>query len=497
MSTGPVNQETAPAMARWRRWAERVWSSPTANTWMSLFSRSASLVLVLPLILRKFSEAEAGVWFVFSAVLAVQGVIGFGFSPSFARLLAYARAGAEVEDMRDLRANRPLQGSPGINWTAIDRLMSCMIRVFAGLGAISLVLMASVGTWAVWRPISLTGHAWAVWAAWGAMAAGASLGFWTALYTAVLQGMDRLTDWRRAETVLSLGSITSAFLVLLAGGGILAVTLTFQAWGVTGLLTYRRLCRRALAGRFEQLGRRTFERVVFGVVWNSAWKSGLTSILTYGLVQSTGVIQAQTGTPAATATYNFMLRVVTVIAQVVQAPFLTKMPELARLRALGDLARQRALIRRGIRLTHWSIALAVAGVAVGMPLGLKWIGSRSVVFDPILWSFFATNLFFERHGGMLHQIRNLTNQPMEHIGMVGYFGCNVTLMLLLHATFGMYTFPLAMLGTQLIFAVWFNGAIAYSVLEQRAWEFERDLSFPPFLAVMATVLVLVWTAAPN
>lgn len=464
---------------------------------MSLFSRSASLVLVLPLILRRFSEAEAGVWFVFSAVLAVQGVLGFGFSPSFARLLAYARAGAEVEAMRDLRANRAATAAAGIRWNAIDRLVSCMSRVFAGLAAISLVAMATLGTWAVWRPISLTGHLWPVWAAWGAMSLGASLGFWTAQYTAILQGMDRLTDWRRAETALSLGSIGSAFVVLLLGGGILAVTLTFQVWGLTGMLVYRALARRALGERWTELGRRPFEPVVFGVVWTSAWKTGLTSILTYGLIQSTGVIQAQTGTPAATATYNFMLRVVTVITQVVQAPFLTKMPELARLRALGDLVRQRALIRRGMLLTHWSIALVVIAGALLMPPGLRWIGSRSVEFDPILWALFAVNLFFERHGGMLHQIRNLTNQPMEHIGMLGYFACMVTLMLLLHTAFGMYAFPLSMLGTQLLFGIWFNSAIAYSVLEQRVWQFEKTLSFPPFLVVMSAALLLVWMAPPS
>jgi hypothetical protein len=450
-------------------------------------------MLVLPLVLGKFSDAEAAVWFVFSAVLAVQGIIGFGFSPSFARLLSYARAGASVEQMADLRDARGLATSGETNWTSVGRLLACMGRIFAALTVASALLMATVGSWAVWKPIAATGHSFQAWFAWGVIVAGSSLSFWVTHYVSILQGMNRLAEWRRWETVLSLGSIFSAFFVLLAGGKLLGIALAYQAWTIVGLVLYRAICQPVLAPVRSGPAHR-WERSVFAVAWNSAWKSGLTNILTFGLVQSTGIIQAQFGSPGSTATYNFMLRLVTLISQVAQAPFLSKLPELARLRALGDLAAQRQLLTRGMRLTHWSVVAAVAAVAIAMPLGLELIKSKSVTFDPILWVFFGTNLFFDRLGGMLHQIRNLTNHPMEHFGMFGYFTLNVTLMVLLQPVLGMYAYPVAMLGTQLLFAVWFNGAIAYHVIGIGALRFERGVGIPAFAGLMIVAYLLVFRA---
>jgi hypothetical protein len=446
------------------------------------------------LVLRKFTDVEAAVWFVFSAVLAVQGIIGFGFSPSFARLLSYARAGASVEQMGDLRDARGVAASGETNWTSVGRLVACMSRIFAGLTLASALLMATLGSLAVWKPIAATGHSSQAWLAWGVIVAGSSLSFWVTHYVSILQGMNRLADWRRWETLLSLGSIFSAFFVLLAGGKLLGIALAYQAWTIVGLFVYRTLCQPVIApvriGPTYQ-----WERPVFAVAWNSAWKSGVTTTLTYGLVQSTGVIQAQFGDPGSIATYNFMLRLVTLIGQVAQAPFLTKLPELARLRAMGDLASQRQLLARGMRLTHWSVVAAVAAVATIMPIGLGLIKSKSVTFDPLLWVFFGTNLFFDRLGGMLHQVRNLTNRPMEHVGMLGYFTINVTLMVALRPQFGLYTFPLAMLGTHLLFAIWFNGSIAYHVIGVRALLFERTIALPAFVGLMIVLYRLVFTTS--
>lgn len=473
-----------------KRLFQRFWDSPTANTWASLFTRSVSLLLVLPLVLRHFSSEEAAVWFVFSSVLAVQGILGFGFSPSFARLLAYARAGAAVEAMADLRGGQAVaRGKPDQH--SVDRLTGCMSRVFRWLMLASLVLMGTLGTMVVWRPIAATGHSPGVWLGWGVIVVGSSLAFWGSFYVSWLQGMNHLAAWRRWETVLGLGSIVTAFIVLLAGGRVLALALNYQGWSVVGLLVNRRLCLRSGEARFSERSW-DWDPAVFAVVWQSAWKNGITNVLTYGLVQSTGVIYAQYAAPAETATYNFALRIFTVLGQVVQAPFLSKLPELARLRALGELGHQRQLVRRGMRLTHWGTVVCVAGGFVALPHLLAWVGSRSVTFDPLLWTLFGLNLFVERHGGMLHQVRNLTNQPMEHWGMVGAFVGNITLIALLRRQ-GMYAFPLAMLGTQVLFSLWFAARIAYPALGVRPGRFEATVSVPPFACLLAICAGGLWS----
>jgi hypothetical protein len=107
-----------------------------------------------------------------------------------------------------------------------------------------------------------------------------------------------------------------------------------------------------------------------------------------------------------------------------------------------------------------------------------------VVFDPTLWTLFALNLFFDRYTGMLQQVRNLTNKPAEHIGMIGYATVYLTILIIALPRVKMYAFPLAMLGAQVLFALWFGGIVAYRTLKVNPLRFERKLAIPSFLAVL-------------
>jgi hypothetical protein len=468
----------------------RIWESPTANTWLSLFARSVSLVLVLPLILRQFAEAEAAAWFVFSSVIGVQGVLGFGFSPSFSRLLGYARGGAPISRMGDLRHGRGIAEVQGTNWETVDRLCKCMRTVFTALAIVSFIVMSTLGSLAVRRPITATIDTSSAWLAWAVLVGGSSVSFGTSYYTAILQGMNRLTEWRRAETVISLGAVLSAFGALLLGGRLLTLVAVNQGWVVVSWFTFRRLATSVVSkNRPNESLHFGWDAEVLRLVWASTWKTGLTGVLSQGLVQATGVIQAQFGSTASTATYNFTLRIATVLSQVAQAPFLTKLPELARLRAAGDASSQILLIRRGMQLTHWSIAFGVGLTAILMPMCLWLVGSHTFVFDQLLWSLFGWTIFLDRHGAMLNQVRNLTNRPLEHYGMFAYFFLNASFMVALHGMAGMYSYPIAMIATQVSFSLWFSAYSAYPLITNRPLAFERTVSFPPFLVMITASLI--------
>jgi hypothetical protein len=574
----------------------------------------------MQLVLRRFSALEYQLWTVFSSILIVEGLIGFGFGPSFSRVLAYARAGGKVEDMGDLRDGRAISNQKGTNWTSVERLVDCMRRVFLGLGILSTVVMLTGGTLSIWKPLKavlespykitvsdiqqtklgvpslaeklrnptntlasylrsqVTSSAfaevqgdpvkikqgleaqkralavnlesliradlldqqgrfsgielrtetrkllesqprgpelirlnrllledafpldisqsvqtpWRVWFAWGLVIAGAGMGMWASYYQVYLQGMDHIAVFRRWETLTSLASVFSAFSVLLLGGKLLALVASNQAWMLIGILITRAICRRTDEGKFAKFRRLKWDKPVFAIVWSSAWKGGITSVMTIGLVNATTLIQAQMGNAADTGTYGFHLRIAGLLGQMCQAPFVSKLPAMARMRAAGQLTEKIALLRRGMFLAHWMLVLGTISYALLAPHFFHMIRSKSAVFDPQLWALFATNLFFERYTSMLQQVRNLTNKPMEHFGMLGYFSVNITIMLLTYRWLGMLAFPLAMLGAQLLFALWFSGLAAYRTLQVNPLVFEARLAIPAFAVLASFNGYLVW-----
>lgn len=447
-------------------------------------------MLVVPLVLRNFSSGDAALWFVFSSILALQALVGFGFSPTFARMIAYARGGLPVEAMHDLSAVPPRIPDRGPDWESLGRLWRCMRTVFTWLVFISFILLATAGTAAVWKSVAESTDIPKAWAAWSVIVVGSVLALWGTIYGSYLLGIERVALLRRIETTMSLFAILSAFGVLLVGGGILPLVVSNQlciALGV-GVLAY--FCTQVEDGALRRLPPAPWDAKVFRVVWPVAWKHGITSVMTTGLVQSTTLVQAQFGNPGATATYAFTFRIATMLGQMAQAPFTSKLPTLARLRAEGKMHEQITLLRRGMGWTHVAVVAGVVAYAfLAEPL-LGLIGSKSVVFDPKLWALFALNIFFERYTAMLQQLRNLTNRPAEHIGMLGYSSVMLATLFFMLPHLGMYAFPLSMLAAQVLFALWFGGAVAFRALAVNPLKFEMRLALPAFVVVALLAVFL-------
>jgi len=456
-----------------------------------------SLVVVLPLVLGKFSEGDAALWLVFSSMVVLQNLLAAGFLPNFARLFAYACGGGEVDRMRDLRAGTSIRDATieGINWDSVARIASMSRRIFLVLGVISALLMLGLGTLALQKPVSLSSSPPQAWIAWAIIVLTTAASLSSSTYSCYLQGMNHITLQRRWEAVTYLGAIVSSLVVLLFNGGLLALIIANQSWSLVLIWQYRRLCHQVDSGRFTSLERTGWDRTAFAVLWPNAWKTGVATIATSGFAQATGVIQAQTEDSVRLASYILSLRLVTVIAQVAQAPFLTKLPEGARQRAAGNLVGQLRILQRGMTLSHWLLVLGLSATGFALPTLLTWIDSRAAQFDPLLWGLLAVNAFLERWGGMLHHSRNLTNRSIEHVGALGYCLLSLVIVVVGHARLGIYVFPVAMLSTQLLFSMWLAARVGYPALHTRFMAFEKRVAVPPMLALiflMATMSLWVW-----
>ena len=95
----PLNQATS-----------KIWNSPTVMTWVSFLVRSLSLIVVLPLILTRFSTEEIALWYLFITIIGLQMFVDMGLSPTFSRVISYAMGGADVHDLKSPKNKKHSQG---------------------------------------------------------------------------------------------------------------------------------------------------------------------------------------------------------------------------------------------------------------------------------------------------------------------------------------------------------------------------------------------------
>ena len=462
----------------------RVWNSPTMMTWGSFLTRSLSLVIVLPLILTHLSTAEIALWYLFSTIIGLQMLADVGFSPTFSRVIAYGMGGLNTFDLKDLRTIRQSPGLSEPNWETIEKICSTMGAVYLRLTVISIFLLATLGTYALWKPISTIGDITSGWIAWNIILLASTVTLLGNTYSAYLQGVNQIALLRRWEILTSLGAIGTSFIVLLLGGGLLGLVIANQGWLVFNIFRNRWLCAKIEGGRFQKFTHKEIDPIVFEAVWPSAWRSGLGVFMSYGLVQISGVIYAQFGSASGVASYLLALRLMQTISQFSQAPFYSKLPLLAKLRSEGNLEQQVNVAKRGMLLAYWTYVAGFIGLGVLATPLLRLIGSNAEFVNPLLWGLMGLSMFAERYGAMHIQLYSTTNHIIWHIanGVSGVI--YLVVVLALFKQIGVYAFPVGTLAGYLGFYSWYSARHSYRAFGLKFWDFERSAMFIPLLFML-------------
>jgi len=454
----------------------RIWDSPTFMTWGSFLSKSLNFVLVLPLLVTRFSTEEISLWFLFMIFIGLQLLVDIGFSPTFVRVIAYAMGGARVSELKTLKLENP--GKP--DWSTMEQICSTMRFIYPRINVLWTAFLVIIGTQAVYRPLSLVEDRNSAWIAWGVILAASTMTMWGNFFSSYLQGINKVALFRRWEMITSLGSITTSVSVLLLGGGILGMVIANQGWLIINIFRNRWLARWVEKGRLKQFTTARKNREVFDTIWPSAWRSGLGILMTYGLVQASGILYAQIGPAGSVASYLLALRMIQMVSQFSQAPFYSKLPVFSRLISEGkreDFVHMAKIRMSLAHLTYVSVFIFFG--LFGDPL-LDLIRSNVDFPSRILWTLLGLTFFLERYGAMHLQLYSTTNDIIWHIanGVTGLIYVFTSLVLLKHL--GAYAFPIGMILGYLGFYTWYSAIHSYKAFHLKFLDFESKTTLAPF-----------------
>ncbi|HUS12248.1 MAG TPA: hypothetical protein VMZ30_17410, partial [Pyrinomonadaceae bacterium] len=245
------------------------------------------------------------------------------------------------------------------------------------------------------------------------------------------------------------------------GAGLLGVMLVHQFW--TALSSFRNswLARYVFDRRYRCYPRATWDSAVYSAVWPAAWRSGVGSAMSFGLIQISGIFHAQSRDLASVNSYLLGLRLVQAISQFSQAPFYSKLPSLAKLYAAGDHATVVALAKRGMKFAYWSFVAPAAILAMSGALLLDTIGSAVPFPSTALWLILCSAILIERYGAMHLQLYSTTNHIVWHVanGVTGVL--MVLFWIAFYPKFGATGLAVGMLAAYAAFFSWFGAVRAH------------------------------------
>jgi hypothetical protein len=466
---------------------KRIWNSPTITTWGSFAARILSIFLVLPLVLNRFSQADITIWYLFLTILGFQILADMGFSVTFIRVIAFAMGGAtEFKYLRETRSDFQ-EKSP--NWDAMDKIVGTMYYIYNYLTPIIFILLVTLGTLSLRKPISYSENSQFAWIAWVVLIIITTIVFRGAIYSNYLQGINKIALLRRWQAIFAFASTLSSFIVLWYGGNILALVIINQSWYLFNVIRNYYFCLHSGQGEFKHFTFTGKDKNIFEAVWQSAWRSGLGVLIYTGSIHASSLIYAQVGNLPNIASYLLALRILNNISLFSRAPFYSKIPFLSRLRAEGNLKKQISVAKTGMQLSHWIFVIIFCLVGIIATPLLNLIGSNAKFVSPFLWSLMGLAFLLERFGAMHIQLYSITNHIIWHIanGISGIIYLSLSLFLLNYID--VYAFPIAMIVAQLGFYTWYSAKYSYRAFNLKFWEFERKTVLFPLLLM---IIFIMW-----
>jgi hypothetical protein len=464
-------------------------------TWMSYSTKALTLFGVLPLVLKQFSPGDVVMWYLFATIITMQNLADFGFRQTFSRVISYAFSGA-----KDIGVFNNSEGSDMIaaadaepNEPLLSSIISSMKHIYLRLTGIIFVLMAIFGTWALFKPVQGAANLSHAWVSWIVILFVSCISFYGRLYMNFLEGLFKIAMVRRVETLTSLGSIVTSIVVLSVAPTLLNLVIVNQFWVL--IVTYRDwyLCRTADNGFYKKISKSLpFDKKIFAKIWPSAWRSGVSGLMSIGLTNVTGLIYAQIGSTGAVAAYLLALRIINQIRDISMAPFYSKLPMLAMLRAKRDISGLLKIVKRGMLLSHIVFIGGILFVGIFSGPMLRLIKSDVHFVDSRMWALLGIAFFVHRFGAMHIQVYLSTNHIISHIadGISGIIYIVVSLVLTHYV--GIYAVPCGMLAGYLGFYAWYAAKYSYRSLNIDFWTFEKKTSLIPVFIVVLYFTIAIF-----
>ena len=434
-------------MSRLFNQLQRLWDSPTFMTWLNTGSRVASLLVVLPLVLRTFRPADISLYYLFSGVISLQLICGTGFVPTLSRFVTFVLAGARLGDLEANRLGGKGESVAGREFDdgTLASLMSTMRRTFYWVVLVSTPLAGLVGTWFLAKPVAESANSVASWAAWAVVLATTPFVLLGGRYSAFLQGANRIALDQRWSALFVIFGALSGFLVMLLGGGLLALVSANQIWQVAGFFRLRWLAKKTIQSIAPQLPEKKPDMRFFKAIWPASWRSLIGILASNGITAMLGLVFAQFLESKSLAELLFGVRIMALIAEISRAPFYSRIPHLNSLRAGGEIVGLTAVAGRSMRLAYGSFVVMALAAPVLAEFLLPFIGSQIEFPSPSFWFWLAGAHLVERMGAMHIQLYSTTNHIIWHWlnGVCGLFWIGLLAVLL--PVYGLMAYPWAML----------------------------------------------------
>lgn len=360
----------------------------------SQFLQYGAALLILPVLLRKLSSAEMGIWYVLLTISTFAVMLDMGFTPTLARNVSYVLGGAKSL----FREGHDVGGDDrDVDYGLLKKVIQASRKIFLCLSVLALVLMSTLGTYFILHVAHGQIPLREVIISWALFVAATVLNLYFKYYTPLLQGRGLFAEYYRATAISNLGFVLTTAVLLYAGWGVIGVSAGFFVsallgrW-LSGWYLFDAKFSAELRGASENA---TPAREIIATLWENAWRLGLVVISAFFTLKANTLVASAYLGLAETARYALTIQVFSTLSSVSIVAVTIQQQKMARHRVAGDHKALKTLVEIGLASAMlFYLVGAIPVVLFGNRL-IALVGGHTQMMSQTLLCCVAVMLFLE------------------------------------------------------------------------------------------------------
>lgn len=468
---------------------KRIVNSSIASSWFNTAVITFSAIIAIPIVITKLSVEEVNVWFLIGTITAIsQGLVN-GFSITFMRFISYVYSGVELNEFKSIRLKLDELYNSSFNKKELKEVLQLMKFLYGTIALLFLITLFILGDFILRSPISaINGSQSEAWAAWYIVLVISSVNLYLSYFKVFLMGINKIALIQKASGLINLMGLFVILFILFFFPSLLYIVTVYQLIALLISIALFFLAIKKMNAFDIKLKGFRFSRSVFSLVWESAWKSTITTISANFIAHISGILVAQYFSPAQSASFLFTKRIFTIIERFTQTTFQARLPLIAKYRGRGEYKKLIPLLKQTQRIAFsvflgFYVMLILFGNYV-----LAFFDTKVELGSTLLIIIFSFSILLRRWSGMNMGVSNQANYILDYI-TVPIGGAVFFAIIVLFRSAGINIYPLA----QVISIIAISPIIItrfYKVIKTNFIVYEKSVFLPALLLLCIINLIV-------
>jgi hypothetical protein len=461
---------------------KRILNSAIFNSWFNSAITLFSSLIAIPIVISKLSVEEINVWFLFGTITVLSRTVLFGFGVTFQRFITYSFSGIKIQDFKEIKGRKVFKKGQ-LDPEELSKVYYLMRRVYLVISLVYVALLLIGGTLSIKGPVLSLAHPIDGWVSYVFVFVSSTVSLFLSFYQVFLQGTHKVSLVQRTLGIVNFLGLFFILFVLFVSPTLILIVGVYQSIALISAIVIAKMSNDQKLKLGVEKGQLDTDKELFSVVWDSAWKSGTTSVMANIVKHVSGIIVAQWFSASASASYLFTKRIFDVLERFTATTFQARVPVLASLRGSGNMPNFLKKLKESQYITFSIFLLGYIVFAFfGEPV-LGLIGSNVQLGSKELIIFFSFASFIGRWGSINLVVSNLANHVVEHLNATIYLVTFLTFVYFFNEPLGLLVFPIGQI-VGIPFSIWLFIRNVYPSMDKSIFEYEKTGAIPFFIILV-------------